>query len=415
MRTFLNRIFVVAVNLAIFVGILGGLEYAARRIQARRLGVKNLLPAAYMDRWTAWRNVPGYQRVDIRHNRQGFRRDADVSLEKPANTVRIFFLGGSAAYGCEGLFPELDPDWQRLDNRDLIDACLQKKLQQRHPERQWEVINASTNEFRLHQHLVLIYAQLLRYRPDLMIFMDGHNDMSGIIGSTTDPYDAFEETPHAAEFQSMVYPKSLRSLFVINAAWLRNNSMLFEILQRKVMARQHDESLGPGADRAEHVPEHVQWSDLTAAAQQRAKDRLRQAGYYAQAVARIQHALEQEQIPAVFSLQPELILSSKPLTAVEVKFADHMRQISRRYTTYMYQELRPAISRLMAESSRRNDSVFVDLGDTFKDVREKTFTDYCHLTPRGNDLIAEQLYQAMTPALIAKLMAANPAATASPK
>jgi hypothetical protein len=181
------------------------------------------------------------------------------------------------------------------------------------------------------------------------------------------------------------------------------------------MARQHDESLGPGADRSEPVPEHVQLSDLTPAAQQRAQDRLRQAGYYAQAAARIQHALEQEQIPAVFSLQPELILSSKPLTAVEVKFAHHMRQISRRYTTYMYQELRPAISRLMAESSRRNGSVFVDLGNTFKDIREKTFTDYCHLTPRGDDLIAEQLYQAMAPTLIAKLIAANPAATTSPK
>src|SRR5690349_16758642 len=140
MRRALNRVLVVVVNLAIFVGILGGLEFAARRIQAKRLGLNTLLPESYMDRWTAWRNAPYFHRVDIRHTPEGFRRDADVSLQKPPNTVRIFFLGGSAAYGCEGLYQQLDPGWQRLYTRDLIDAYLERKLQQRHPERHWEVI-----------------------------------------------------------------------------------------------------------------------------------------------------------------------------------------------------------------------------------------------------------------------------------
>jgi hypothetical protein len=112
-------------------------------------------------------------------------------------------------------------------------------------------------------------------------------------------------------------------------------------------------------------------------------------------------------------LQPELILTPKPLTPVEVKFADHMRQISRRYITYMYQELRPAISRLMTESCQKNGSVYVDLGDTFRSVPEKTFTDYCHLTPRGNELIAERLYQAMLPGIIPKLIAGSAPALAS--
>ena len=93
-----------------------------------------------MDRWTAWKNAPGYARPDIHHDAQGFRRDSDVSLEKPSNTVRIFFLGGSAAYGTEGQYRDLDPEWQKLYNRDLIDVYLQSLLQTRHPERHWEVI-----------------------------------------------------------------------------------------------------------------------------------------------------------------------------------------------------------------------------------------------------------------------------------
>ena len=46
MRKLLKHIFVIGINLAIFVGILGGLEYAARKIQQRRLGVTALLPAS---------------------------------------------------------------------------------------------------------------------------------------------------------------------------------------------------------------------------------------------------------------------------------------------------------------------------------------------------------------------------------
>lgn len=413
MSTIRNRIIVVAINAAIFVGLLGLLEYTARRIQARRLGPKASLPLAYMDRWTAWRNAPGYGRIDIHHDRQGFRRDADVSVEKSSGTVRIFFLGGSAAYGCEGQYRDLDPEWQRIYNRDLIDVYLERKLQERHPERRWEVINAATNEFRMHQHLMLIYAQLLRYQPNLMIFMDGHNDMSGIVTSESDPYDAFAETPHAAEFENMVYPKSLRSLLLVNAAWLRNNSVLFDILHRKVLAGQQEKAFGPGADPSEPVSTPVQFSDLSPASQGRARKRLAQAGYYTLMAERLYNALAHEGIPALFSLQPELILSQKPLTATEAKFADHTRQIWRRYITYMYEQMRPAISRRMTESAQRNGFVFVDLGDAFRNVREKTFSDYCHMTPKGNELIAECLYQVMAPALIPKLITVTAPALAS--
>src|SRR5947208_1046180 len=102
----LRRLIVEAINLAVCDGLLFLLEFGARRIQAHRLGPMAYEPASYMDRWAAWRNAPDYDRGDIRHNHQGFRRDSDVSLQKPPNTVRIFFLGGSTAYGCEGLLPD---------------------------------------------------------------------------------------------------------------------------------------------------------------------------------------------------------------------------------------------------------------------------------------------------------------------
>jgi len=43
----------------------------------------------------------------IHHNSQGFRRLSDVPVEKPANTYRIFLMGGSTAYGTGSLFTRI--------------------------------------------------------------------------------------------------------------------------------------------------------------------------------------------------------------------------------------------------------------------------------------------------------------------
>ena len=137
-----QRLILIFVNAAVFVALLAGLEVGVRMIQTRRLGPKAFVQPGIMDRWTAWRNTPGYARTDIEHDGQGFRRSSEVALEKPPNTVRVFLVGGSAAYGTEGQYRGLDPDWQKLYNKDLIDVYLEGKLRQRHPERRWEVINA---------------------------------------------------------------------------------------------------------------------------------------------------------------------------------------------------------------------------------------------------------------------------------
>lgn len=405
-RKFLRPLVLIAVNLVILVGLFTLLEFAVRTIQARRLGPKAVQPNAYMDRWTAWRNAPDWARIDIHHNAQGFRHDTDVSLNKPPGTVRIFFAGGSAAYGCEGLFQSLDPQWERLYDRDLIDVYLQKKLRERHSERHWEVVNVATNEYRMHQHLALFYTRLLRFKPDLMIFMDGHNDLSGIMAATTNPYDPYAETPHNREFTSAVYPHTLRDLFYIGSQWLRNKSALFAVLHGKILAGRHDVALG-GADVGQPVRSPVQLEDLAPALQQRARANLAQDTYYTQMVERLHTTLAHEGVESLFSMQPELILSGKPMTSVEAKFAVHYRQISGRYTIYMYEQMRPDVSRQMAASAERNGYAYVDLLDTFRNVKEKTFTDYCHLTPKGNELIAERLYQAMSPKLIPKLVAAS--------
>jgi lysophospholipase L1-like esterase len=402
MRTLLRRSLVVVVNLVIVIGLLSAMEFGVRMIQARRLGPKSMQPSSYMDRWTAWRLAPGYERVDVRHNAQGFRHDADVSIAKAPNTVRIFFAGGSAAYGCDGLLSKsLDPDWARLSNRDLIDVYLQKRLAREHPERNWEVVNVSTNEFRMHQSLAYFYSTLIRYKPDLMIFFDGHNDMSGIMGSTTNPYDPFAETPHNLEFESAVYPHTLRSWLYINSAWLRNESVLFRTVQDRIPQR-NQFSAAEDAGQPVHSP--VARNALFPALQQRAAENLAKVAYYAQEVGRLHNALTYEGVLTMFVMQPELILSQKPLTPAEKRFVDNYDRLMGPYNIYMYENLQPEIARQTTAAANRGEYEFLDTRNAFQNVSEKTFTDYCHLTPRGNELLADRIYEQMTSRLLPALL-----------
>jgi len=86
---------------------------------------------ALRDHFTAYRLNPAYGRVDRQHDAQGFRRDKGVSLVKPPNTVRIFVIGGSAAYGVSTQMPEdTDNRWRLVYNNQTIDYYLEQKLNQ---------------------------------------------------------------------------------------------------------------------------------------------------------------------------------------------------------------------------------------------------------------------------------------------
>ena len=118
-------------TLAFVVFVFGGLELVARIRQYHRFGPNSLQPMALRDHFTAYRLNPAYGRVDRQHDAQGFRRDKGVSLVKPPNTVRIFVIGGSAAYGVSTQMPEdTDNRWRLVYNNQTIDYYLEQKLNQ---------------------------------------------------------------------------------------------------------------------------------------------------------------------------------------------------------------------------------------------------------------------------------------------
>jgi len=97
-------------------------------------------------------------------NPQGFRGDS-VALVKPANTFRVFAIGGSTTLGVTNTYPDSYP------------AMLQEELRRRHPAIHIEVLNAGCPWYTSAHALVSYTVEVRQYQPDLVIFFEAINDL----------------------------------------------------------------------------------------------------------------------------------------------------------------------------------------------------------------------------------------------
>ena len=379
-------------TLMVAVLIFGGMELAARSRQYRRFGPKSLHSMALRDEFTGYRMNPAYGRVDRQHDAQGFRRDTDVSLEKPPNTVRIFITGGSTAYGHTTAMPEYtDNRWLLLYNNQTIDYYLEQKLNQAFPSKHWEVINAAAPNFQLTQELAQIESVLLRYHPDCVI-LDGNNDIDPELWKhASENYDPYASVEGSEEFNLLANPGSFRSLVFFLAEWLHANSVAFRILQdhlrsmeiplRRVQRKTH---------RANQTSNPVRLSDLTPMEQAHFGIAQSQLGFYTHTVRQIHRILDLDGVKAIFLIDPEIVLTHKRLTGSEQRILNSELTMPGR--TYCFQQLYPELAARMTALARQDGFMFLNLTDAFDQTSEQTFSDNVHVTPDGNRIIAERLF-----------------------
>ncbi len=114
----------------------------------------------------------------FRQNNYGFRDEDDTHPEKKQHEYRIFILGGSGALG-QGAMQQFI--WisgqQEYASRYTISAFLEEKLKAEFPHTQVEVINAAVSGYKVHQEYSLYLSRIRNLNPDLIILMDGYNDM----------------------------------------------------------------------------------------------------------------------------------------------------------------------------------------------------------------------------------------------
>ncbi len=387
-RALKTAAFVVYTLLAVCV-VIGIAEYATRAYVSATRGRGREQASILFDRWSAFRISPNFDRTGVHHNAQGFRRDQDVAVEKPANTERIFLIGGSVAYGAESVYPEIAKPVQ-VGNHETIDYYLEQRLNAARPEKHWEVINAAVSGFTLNEDLARILAVLLHYRPDAVILLDGVNDLSQLIkgGPHYDPYAA---APLGEEFDDLTNPHGARALGFMLSTWLSRNSVMFRILDDRARRRanlhyRQDRDHGP-------VPAGLRLSDLTAEERERYRIIEDQIDVYRHMVRQIHRILSLDGIEDIFLLQPTLRVSKKALMGPEPRLAEYDRRVAGRVEMYAYENLYPVIAKQLSTDDA--GYTFVDLTGVFDGMNVQTFTDYCHLTPAGNQAIAERVFQAI--------------------
>lgn len=332
---------------------------------------KNILPAAnYVDT------------RGIRHDAQGFRRDEDVSLDKPAGTYRIFLMGASTAYGMGGLWPHLQTKYEVLKNSETIDAYLQQQLREALPGRNIEVINAAITSTWTHHSLIYLNQTILRYHPDMILFLDGYNDFY----FTDERHDQFADYSYNLQSRVIMGDPTLGSLAYANVWWLFRRSALAHVVGRAL--RVVKLVIKPKPPRPT-IDVERSLAGLQKVFPENALKMHR----------RIALILKDEKVAPVFMLQPMLALmrGQKPMPEIEQKLFDfNIESYSLNYEPFILRARDYVVSQETA-MTRELGASFIDLTGIYAGVPEQIFTDYAHLTPLGNELLARYVVERILP------------------
>lgn len=382
------------------LGLLAGMEYYAyRKILSSPLG------APYKDRgldavrqssqkiaplfgyeptpgFAATRNTKlgnAYEYI----NNQSFKDFEDVPLEKPADEFRIIVTGGSVIYG-RGPVPPADAiaDFYEVTYRWTIPHIMEKLLNTS-PEvrekiggKKVRVINAGVPGHVIQNNLMRYLAKLRMYQPDVVVSLDGANDMH-TVAKTLKDWNYFTQGQYY-EVVSDILDMSGRGLANYLALWLKRNSYFFAwlSLRRQEGAGIIREDVGIPAHFQDPTPEMLPLRD-------------RNIAQVADVAAIYHRVLETDRVPHVLALQPMFRNSKKKRNPMEAKIeaTGSMMKVGFFDARETYDLLVDRIKKRLKEEGYD----VVDLTEIFDTVTEWVFTDWCHLTNGANYILAKAL------------------------
>lgn len=329
----------------------------------------------------------------IRHNAQGFRHDTDVPREKPAETCRIFLMGGSTAYGLGGLWPHLQREFEVLDNSQTIDTYLERDLRDALPGRKIEVINAAITSTWTHHSLIYLNQSILGYSPDMVLFLDGFNDAYFY----NEDHDQFGSYSYSLPSRVILGEPTFTALVYANGWWLFRRSAFANLAGRglrfvKLLVTPRKERKPIDVDQA--------LAGLYSVFPRNALKMHR----------RMALILKDEGVTPVFMLQPMLVLERghKPMSEMEQKLFDfNVSSYLPNYEAYSG-AARDFVAREEARNARETGASFLDLTTVFAGRPQQMYTDYAHLTPLGNELVAARIRDQILPLLAEHANCASP-------
>jgi hypothetical protein len=322
-------------------------------------------------------------------NNAGFREPRDIPKEKPQDEFRIFLTGGSTTFGM-GAIGEAAPamGYYSIEYKETISHMMEKILNSTAPipGKTIRVYNAGVWGYS-YQHLLMRYLSKLRwYNPDMVISIDGANELP-IISKLNHDWNYFEEGQFH-EILKDVHAYNFQGLQSYLTLWLKNNTYLMSYLWsgRDVFQELHKEThLHKGA--ADSKMGTAPKLEMSVEEKSRIVDR--NIDTVVKVVEDYHSALQNDGVKHIFALQP-WFYSSKKTHHEKEKILDGLEGYKYYYgipSDKMYR----LFSSKVEQSAARQGYFLVNFMEYFDDVSEWVFTDWCHLTSGANYLLAKEL------------------------
>ena len=331
-------------------------------------------------------------------NEQGFRDREAVPLAKPPGEVRIFLLGNSTAFG-----------YGSPNNSSTIAAQLESRLQQRLRQQQtspqeyqpdllpfdkterqkylakpakikpgnYRIINAAVPGYASGNELAQLALQILKYKPDLIVVLDGYQDLLL-------PSDLQATEPPKVEVSQDDSLTSLGAYLDRALEPVQNNSYLVQIAAEK-WGKSEQKDFPADFVLNESTSNLVQHLPQTEPELQARVDR------YLQHQRQMLDLSAAARIPLLVAIQPEITgRNPSQLTATEGKIATELGRTYIKQVRQSYPVLIEA-SKKLARAYPKNMKV-LDLYRLTDKYPSPSFIDAIHLNEVANKKAAEQLY-----------------------
>ena len=331
-------------------------------------------------------------------NEQGFRDREAVPLQKPKGEIRIFLLGNSTAFG-----------YGSPNNSSTIAAQLESRLQQRLKQQQtspreyqpsvlpydkterqkslaeparikpgnYRIINAAVPGYASGNELAQVALQILKYKPDLIVVLDGYQDL--LLPSDRQATEAPEI--EVAQDERL---ESLGAYLDRAIEPIHNNSYLVQIAVKQ-WNKSHRQDSQVDFVLDESTSNLVKHLPQTEPELQARVDR------YVEHQKQILDLSAAAQVPLLVAIQPEITgRNPSQLTATEGKIATELGRTYIEQVRQSYPVLIKASKRLA--KAYPNNMKVLDLYMLTNKYPSPSFIDAIHLNKVANTKVAEQLY-----------------------
>lgn len=310
------------------------------------------------------------------HSADGFRSDRPIAKDRTPGVIRIVMMGGSALYGIGAEAPY--PRQPTLKNDETVPARLEARLNAELAaagrNEKVEVINAAVVAYRTFHHLVYFNETLYEYRPDLVLFLDGHNDFYH--------YEVYNNwQTYVGGTESLTRHFDHRGLWftaLANVRFLAQYSNVFMVLE-KAMQRSWPEVPGP------------RFAQLDA-------PRTVEAAFPANVPQLLDESImktyrQLKTLGEMFDFEMMVFLQPQVAFEKAANLSPGDREIQSITARHEINPRRAELRPLFPEQFRRHDIAFADIADIATEASsgQDLYLDYCHLSPAGSVVAAERM------------------------